>query len=380
MSYMTDIARDSSDRPEIPSFIASAMLPAARVVKDIPEQDYIDGHMMPRGVCTILATAGGSGKTTASLSAALKSSLDGSFDLFGSRRHSRPLRCIAIYGEETTQTITRKIVHELKAYDAFHQATASGNLAIISWLEYAGKLATPERVFGDTGALTEAGKRLFAALREWQPDFVMLDTLSSLSDGDYLSDRIAYTTLRELNNLAAATDAAVVLTAHLVKGGAGKISAQSSSDDLIALSRGSAALVNAARHAIVLVPAPEGAYSGLDDIAPGDQIWMCGVKSNIGFGGANTTFPTIRSSALRTFTTVTTAGRNLAEDLGERDRRMVKVLEEYLVRLDQALLPSAFSPSLSLARCRLKSSTPTFWHQSCQTVLHSFRLLRLSTT
>lgn len=88
MSYMTDIARDSSDRPEIPSFIASAMLPAARVVKDIPEQDYIDGHMMPRGVCTILATAGGSGKTTASLSAALKSSLDGSFDLFGSRRHS----------------------------------------------------------------------------------------------------------------------------------------------------------------------------------------------------------------------------------------------------------------------------------------------------
>jgi hypothetical protein len=332
MTELADIERMLDDGTAMPSFIADAMIPASSITDDIPEQDYLDGHMIPRGACTLLSTAGGSGKTTSGLSAAVNSAYDGTFEFFGCRKHDKPLRCLMVFGEETSKMVARKIVREMGARDRFHKATNDGKLAIISWTEFAGRSHSPEKVFSESGGLTETGKKLFAAIRAWRPDFVMFDTLSSLSDGDYLSDRIAYTTLRELNNLAASTDAGIIMTAHLVKGGAAKITEHSSSDDLIALSRGSAAIVNAARHAAVLVPAPPGAYSNLD-LEDRDQLWMCGVKSNLGFAGANTTFAVIRSARQRTFLTTSSGGRQLSEELSERDKKMVKLLEEYLVRL-----------------------------------------------
>jgi hypothetical protein len=317
--------------PQFPDFIAQAMISPKDIREDIPPQSYIDGFMFPFATCTMLSTAGGSGKTTSGTGAAVTAAANGRFDFFGERQHERPMRSILVLGEETADMISRKLAFEIvDGIKLYRDASGNGNIAIISWLEY-GMRSTeaPEKIFEEKGSLTEQGRKLFAALKTFKPDFVFFDTLSSLSDGDYLSDRVAYTTIRELNSLAAATGAAVVMTAHLVKGGAAKIDSTSSADDMIALSRGSAAMINAARHAIVLVPANSGDFPGIN-IDDGDQIWRAGVKSNIGFPLANCTFPVVRSSKRRTFLAMYGGNQTFAEKDKEHATNMIRLLERYM--------------------------------------------------
>ena len=337
----------------MPTFLASARISAAQISADIPPQAYIDGDMIPFGVCTLLATAGGSGKTTSGATAAVSAAASGLFRFFGQRQHNDALRCVMVLGEETPDMISRKLAHEIPdGIEHYKAADKAGRIAIVSWLDYAMKQATPEKLFDDKGALSQSGKELWASLKLWKPDFIMFDTLSSLSDADYLHDRCAYTTMRELNHLAAATGAAVIMTAHIVKGGASKVDASSSADDLISLSRGSAAIINAARHAIVLVPSPSGAFAGIE-LAEGEEVWLAGVKSNVGFSRANKTFPVVRSSALRTFKSVAASGASIAEDAAAADKEMLTKLRWMLPLLirasSEAYRPLVRKPSSSIS-------------------------------
>lgn len=314
----------------MPQFLLGACIDPRRVTSDIPQQDFLDGFMLPRGVCTLLSTAGGSGKTTSGLKLAIDLAARGRCELFGERHYIGPLRALVVLGEETADIVSRKLAHELPGgVQQFQEGVALGNLAVVSWLEYAMRQPTPEKLFDDKGALTDSGRQLWASVKQWRPDFVFFDTLSSLSDGDYLQDRVAYTTLRELNGLAAATGATVVMTAHLVKGGAGKVDEKATADDLISLSRGSAAMVNAARHAVVMIPAPSGAFPGLET-QEGDDVWLAGVKSNVAPHLAGRTLPVIRSSARRTFSALSASGQAFSEMSADRDAAMVSDLEDYL--------------------------------------------------
>lgn len=323
----------SAARTEIPAFLRAAMLTSKELAASVRPQEYIDGHMLPFGACTVLATAGGSGKTTSSIGGAVSVASTGDFHLFGHRRHGRALKTVLVFGEETPDMIARKLHHELPGgYPAFRAAEALGNVVIISWATFISSRATPEKIWSEKGDLTESGRELFDAIEAYGPEFVLFDTLSSLSDGDYMQDRVAYSTMRTLNNLTHKTGAAGIITSHLVKGGASKVDEKSCADDLIALSRGSAALVNAARHAIVLVPSPAGAFPGVQR-REGESVWMCGVKSNLGFSGAGSVFPVIRSTDLRTFTAFSAAGGSVAQEAAETDRAMVKTLEDYLYGL-----------------------------------------------
>jgi hypothetical protein len=318
---------------EIPAFLRAAMLTSKDISAAVKPQEYIDGYMLPFGACTVLATAGGSGKTTSSIGGAVSVASSGDFHLFGHRQHGRPLKTVLVFGEETPDMIARKLHHELPGgYSAFRAAEALGNVIIISWSTFISGRATPEKIWSEKGDLTESGRELFDAIEAYKPEFVLFDTLSSLSDGDYMQDRVAYSTMRTLNNLTHKTGAAGIITSHLVKGGASKVDEKSCADDLIALSRGSAALVNAARHAIVLVPSPAGAFPGVQR-KEGESVWMCGVKSNLGFAGAGSVFPVIRSTDLRTFTAFSAAGGSVAEEADAADKMMVRVLEDYLLGL-----------------------------------------------
>lgn len=335
---------------EIPDELQMANINDDQVSANVPDQDFIDGYMLPCGACTMLSTAGGSGKTTAGMSAGIRSACNGMFEFFGSREHHKPLRVVLVYGEETGEMISRKIVREMGLLDEYHTARESGRLSIISMIDFMKHATNPERIFDEAGALTETGRSIFSGIRKYSPDFIMFDTLSSLSDGDYLQDRVAYTTLRELNGLAADTNAAMIMTTHLVKGGASKITATSNGDDLISLSRGSAAITNAARHAVVLVPAPEDAYTSIE-VEQGDQRWMCGVKSNMDFPDAGKAFPIIRSQSKRTFTRHIN-GVDADSQNRDNERRIIRAVRERLVPIVRVsafhLSPFAESGNMSL--------------------------------
>lgn len=293
-------------------FLNSACIPPELITATSAPQAYLDDFAIPCGFPTLFGVAGGSGKTTALMRAAITAASTGEFPLFGMKKHDRPLRCVLVFGEESSDGLGKKIAHELKAIEHYKAGITSGNLKMISWEEFMDKQEQPQPIFDkEAGALTEAGEKLFKDLIDFRPDFVVFDTLKSLSQADYNMDTTAYRTMSELRKLARRSGAAVVMTTHLTKAGQDKITPDSNPGDMLALLKGSGSLVDASRHTIVLLPAKRDAYKNIE-VTDKDLAMMTAVKTNVPGCDLNAAiFPSIRSSEQRTFVAVDGTGKPL---------------------------------------------------------------------
>lgn len=102
-------------------FLNSACIPPEAITASTAPQTYLDGFAIPIGFPTLFGVAGGSGKTTALMQAAITASATGQFPLFGCRDHGRPLRCVLVFGEESSEGLGKKIMHELKALEHYRK-------------------------------------------------------------------------------------------------------------------------------------------------------------------------------------------------------------------------------------------------------------------
>ncbi|UWR30962.1 AAA family ATPase [Sulfitobacter sp. W002] len=312
-------------------FLNSACLNIDKITRDIKPQEYIDGHLIPMGVPTLFGVAGGSGKTTSILKAAIGASATGKFEMFGARQHDRPLRVVLIFGEEAGDGLGRKIRYELKNMEEATTGQRSGNLKIVSWEEFNDTRENPEPLFSsEDGTLTDSGRSLWKDLIEYKPDFVAMDTLSSLSRADYNSSNVAYATMSELRKLARNSGAAVVMTAHLNKGGQDKVSPKSAPGEMLSLLKGSGSLIDAARHAIVMLFASQNAYTNLN-AAEKDAPMMAAVKTNVpGCELSGSIFPVLRSHEHRNFVAIDGTGKPLIKVQKEANTAIRGVLHNNL--------------------------------------------------
>lgn len=303
-------------------FLESVTIKPAALTSDPQMPEYLDGLAIPKGYPTLWGVPGGSGKTTALLTSAVTACANGEFQLFGKRQHDRPLRAVLVLGEEATGAISAKISTDVKGgMDTLGKSLEGDRLRIVSWEEAMDGSEKPEKVFGEAGELTDSGRSLLAGIADHEPDLVVFDTLKSLSSGDYNSDNVSYATFGALRRLARRTGAAVIMTSHVTKAGADKITPDSAPGDMLALIKGSGSLVDATRHAVMTMQARPGSYKNLET-EEDDLTMMCAVKTNVpGCTLGRSIFPVVRSNSLKTMVATDGTGRPLSdvEDANKKD-------------------------------------------------------------
>lgn len=326
----------------IPTFLAQHMIEKEAILAEIGPQDYIDGLAIPRDTLTIFAMAGGKGKSTSLLGLCVQAASSGLVELFGRRRHSRPLKTVYVTGEETGPLLNRSINYSLKLREDYINAADAGKLVLLSWKELNRKATKAggnrEGIWNKDGDLSASGRELFRSLEEYRPDIVVFDTKTSLADCEYVTDRQCYATVDSLTDLAELSGSATILTAHITKAGltAKESADELSADSIIASSRGSAALINAGRHSIVMIEARNDMFSGLE-LKEGELKFAAAIKSNLqGCDLPRVPFPVIRSTRTMSFTAVNESGLLLSNVAEEVEGNISKILLELLPKLIEA--------------------------------------------
>lgn len=305
-------------------------------------RDWLDGYAIPRGKTTLLAVPGGSGKTTAALSAAIGAATKGVFHFFGRREHSRPLRCMIITAEETGDDYKLKILAEHPGrIDEIASAISEGRLGILSLpdamdardesgnIVFHGEI----KLFDEEGNGLPGFDAVAQEIEKFRPDFVYIDTLGAISKSDYMDGNAPYATIGRLDRLADRVGCAIVIAAHLTKEGAGKleINEDTAPGSLIGSMRGSGQLTSAARHVIVLAEASGRAFKKETETDTQRRFAMV-IKSNLGHPDAMKILPVIRDEKAKTF--VATDGKRSLYSVAEADRlERLEVLPHIIERL-----------------------------------------------
>ncbi|PTR08721.1 AAA domain-containing protein [Cereibacter azotoformans] len=312
-----------------PSLLQRMSLTSAQVAVDLPPQQYLDGLAIPMNAMSFLFTDGGSGKSTGSRKAGIEAAATGRFHFLGERVHDRPLRVVLVYGEETQENIIHSIQSIPGCKRHFLEAQEAGRLAVVSVQDFLLDMQSPERVFGENGMPTTFGKELFGSIADFKPDLFVLDTLTSLADTEYLDGISARNTVSFLNSFCSRTRCAGMGFGHLTKGIGAKLTEKVSPAELIASARGSAMLVNSARHFGVMVPAPKGVFENFNLDDPADQLWIGTFKTNLtGCDLAFKIFPAIRDASEKTISAVTEGGGGtIAARLDESDAVVMEELK-----------------------------------------------------
>ncbi|MEA5159961.1 AAA family ATPase [Cereibacter johrii] len=275
--------------------------------------ELIDGHLIPRATTTIIATNPGSGKSTSTIRSCASASATGLWTMFGTRQHDRPLRCAVVLGEDNARTF-EGVLASLPADTRHHlRVGVEQQRLMISPFRTFTKTQAQSDLLGANGKLTELGDTLFRAMRQFRPDVMVFDTISSLSECSYLARTEAYATMNALNDIAEDCDSALLLMMHLTKTGSEKLDEKSTAEDLTREISGSAGLVGAARHAIAMARAPRGKFENVELHHEKDELWMCGVKTNVVPGAANKLFPVIRDYEQRVLRTTSMEGTPLVD-------------------------------------------------------------------
>lgn len=288
--------------------------------------ELVDGHLIPRGTTTIVATDAGSGKSTSAIRSSASAAATGLWTMLGTKMHDRPLRCAVILGEDNDRTF-EGVLSGLPGDTLRHirAGIASQTLLLSPFRTYA-KTQQQGDIFGIDGKLTDLGAEIFRAMRAFRPDVLILDTTTSLSECAYLSRKEAYNTMNALNDLAEDCDAAVILMMHLTKTGSEKLTVESTAEDLIRGVSGSAGLIAATRHALAFARCPRGKFENIQLNNDADERWMCGVKTNSVKGAASKLFPVIRDAEQMVLRTTGFDGVPLLE----QDSRGETAVMEYL--------------------------------------------------
>lgn len=336
------------------SLISMQVSPIAIAAGQIKPQKFVDGMVIAENTTNLVAFDGGAGKSTSIRHGGIKAAATGLFNMLGERQHDKPLRVALLFGEETGEQIGQSIMSIPGAHEHYMTAIRTGRLLIVSMLDYAEKAERPESIFDREGRLTPTGSAILQDLADFKPDLLVLDTLGSMSDSEYLDSLSPRNTLNILNGFCARNRCTAIAYLHLTKDAGGKFNAESSPGELLALSRGSAQLKNVTRSLIVATRAPAGMYPGIQ-VAAGDEIWIGTTKCNLQNAKYNNQFfPIIRDSS-RMIMTAYGAGKALADEAETSSKAALRVLHEYLPHLIRAA-SDIFKPFSASTSSRSKLS------------------------
>lgn len=282
----------------------------------------IDGHLLPRGVTTLVATDAGSGKSTSAIQACVSAAATGLWTFLGRKQHDAPLKSIVLLGEDDDRTFENSLFHLPSATkDALKTAVKENRIILSPYRAFANKLDGEEDLFDAEGKPTELGKKLFQAVREFKPDVLVIDTVTSVSACPYMDKNQSKFTLNPLNKLASEVDCAIILMMHLTKSGTEKITKETTANDITRSIAGSAGLSQTARHCLSMVPCPKGKFENIELRAEDDAAWMVAVKTNTIPSAAAKIFPVIRDSIDLVLRTTDENGVPLLQaDKGAEDR------------------------------------------------------------
>lgn len=311
--------------------------PIAIVSGTIRPQEYLDGMVLAMNTVNLVGLDGGAGKSTSVRHAGVEAAATGWWRMLGSRKHSSALRVAMIFGEESGEQIAQSIASIPGALDHYKTAIATGRLLIISMEDFMAKSDCPERIFNKDGQLTATGTQIFQELAGFRPDVLVLDTLGSISESEYLDALSPRNTISTLNRFCSKSRCTAIAFLHLTKDAGSRFTAESKPDELLAMSRGSAQMKNSARSLIVATRAPAGMFPGVE-IEAGDEIWVGTTKCNLQNAKYNYKFfPIVRDSKRMILTAQSTdGGKSLADAAEQAKRESFKLLIDYIPHLIRA--------------------------------------------
>lgn len=339
MRDIEELEAPAKERPEISSMkiLGSVAMTGADFMVPAKPIEFLDGMLIPRGVCTALMTPPGSGKTTAQMTSALAGAMGRGFSMFGGG-DSRPVRSLLILGEDTRATLRSNLLHLPFEEGEITDSAAREAVVFAPLLDVEVDDGSPE-LFDVDGKVTERGADLVREIKRSGPwDFILFDTISSLSASEYLDRRSSYATTNALNSLASATGAAVVYNGHLTKaGGSGSLKAGCTSADVISLAAGSGGLVGAARNMVVLAPRGQSGLYDNVELDEGDEVFIGVCKSSINPDWNMRLFPVIRDARLRTLRAVDHDGTPLLSTEADREKLSQKSIKTFVMAAVEAL-------------------------------------------
>lgn len=256
--------------------------------------ELLDGHLLPKGTVTLIATDAGSGKSTSSIRAGASAAATGLWTMLGRKQHREPLRVAILLGEDNNRSF-ESVLASLP--DETKQHIRTGVIAerlLISPFRSFAKTQEQGDLFDVEGKPTDLGKAVMRAMREFKPNVVVLDTSTSLSACSYLDRQHAKETVNALNELADDTGAAILVMLHLTKTGSEKLTKDTTAGDLIRGVSGSAGLIASTRHALAFAPCPPGKFENIQLTDERDGLWMVGVKTNVIPDAAFKIYPVVR--------------------------------------------------------------------------------------
>lgn len=276
--------------------------------------ELIDGHLLPRGTTTLIATDAGSGKSTSAIRSAASAAATGLWTMLGRRQHDRPLRVAVFLGEDNNRSFEGVLAGLPTDTKADIRTAVMAERLLLSPFRTFAKTQEQGDLFDLEGKVSELGKTIFRAVREFKPDVLVLDTSTSLSECAYMDRKHAYATVNALNELADDCNAAVILMMHLTKTGSEKITSDVRASDLIRGVSGSAGLIAATRHALAFAPCPPKKFENVVLADERDELWIVGVKTNSIPDAAGKIFPVIRDYNQRVLRTTDENGVPLLQN------------------------------------------------------------------
>ena len=212
----------------------------------IPHRKWLYGIDLIRGEVTFLAAPGGAGKTALAIGRAIE--IATGIEILEEKIYqAHPLKVLFINGEDGGNEIARRIwafslahAHKLAGQNLdrlYVAGTDDARVQRLSFLKTEKNLSTLN---------PDAFQVLKSALETLQPDLLVLDPLVAFcGSGDINASAVVAPVIRELKRLATESNCAVLIIHHTRKGG--------EKDNAEAIS-GSAAMVNLARRALMVVP------------------------------------------------------------------------------------------------------------------------------
>lgn len=292
--------------------------------------ELLDGHLLPKGTVTLIATDAGSGKSTSSIRAGASAAATGLWNMLGRKQHPEPLRVAILLGEDNNRSF-ESVLSSLPDETKHHIRTGvMAERLLISPFRSFAKSQEEGDLFNVEGKPTDLGKAVMRAMREFKPDVVVLDTSTSLSACSYLDRQHAKETVNALNDLADDTGAAVLVMLHLTKTGSEKLTKDTTAGDLIRGVSGSAGLIASTRHALAFAPCPPGKFENIQLEDERDGLWMVGVKTNVIPDAAFKIFPVIRDYGQRILRTTDENGVPLLQNDAGAEARVQDALRAAL--------------------------------------------------
>lgn len=210
---------------------------------NIPHRQFLYGIDLSRGEITVLASPGGTGKSSKAIGIA--ASLVVGQNLLDEKIWGASLKALYVNGEDSALEMRRRIWGFCRRHGLSEQDI--GNLLLLGADDQrAHKLSFPRTEKGNSVIDEIAVGFLESLLKELRPDLVVLDPLISFCAGGNVNDNaVMALVMRALKRLANKFDCAILILHHTRKGG------EPGSAEAIS---GASSIVNLARRAIMVVP------------------------------------------------------------------------------------------------------------------------------